>query len=67
MTPSGPSTCCKNRERELEGDVAHACFAQVLAQTRERGLLSDEPFTVYGTRIEAWPGQKSCKRKEAEP
>jgi hypothetical protein len=43
MTPSGPSTFRKNRERRLEGDVAHACFPQVLARTRARGLLSDEP------------------------
>ena len=61
-----PSTFSKNRERLLEGDVAHAFFAQVLAQTRERDLLSDEHFTVDGTLIEAWAGQKSFKRKEAE-
>jgi hypothetical protein len=67
MTPSGPSTFRKNRESGFEGDVAHACFTRVLAQTRERGLLSDEPFTVDGTRIEAWARQKSCMRKAAEP
>ena len=61
-----PSTFSKNRERLLEGDVAHAFFDQVLAQTRERDLLSDEHFTVDGTLIEAWAGQKSFKRKEAE-
>jgi transposase len=61
------STFSKNRERLLEGDVAHAVFAHVLAQARERELLSDEPFTVDGTLIEAWAGQKSFKRQEAEP
>jgi transposase len=62
-----PSTFSKNRERLLEGDIAHAFFEQVLAQARERDLLSDEHFTVDGTLIEAWAGQKSFKREEAGP
>jgi transposase len=61
------STCSKNRERLLEGDVAHAFFAQVLAQARERALLSDEHCTVDGMLIEAWAGQKSFKRKDTVP
>jgi transposase len=61
------STFSKNRERLLEGDIATAFFAQVLAQARERDLLSDEHFTVDGTLIEAWAGQKSFKRKQADP
>jgi transposase len=60
------STFSKNRERLLEGEVAHAFFAQVLAQARERDLLSEDHFTVDGTLIEAWAGQKSFKRKEAQ-
>jgi transposase len=60
------STFSKNRERLLEGEVAQAFFDQVLAQARERDLLSDEHFTVDGTLIEAWAGQKSFKRKAAE-
>ena len=48
-----------------EGDVAQKFFDLVLAQARERDLLSDEHFTVDGTLIEAWAGQKSFKRKEA--
>jgi transposase len=55
----------KNRERMLEGDVAAAFFDQALAQARERGLWSDEHFTVDGTLIEAWAGQKSFKRHDA--
>jgi transposase len=58
-----PTTFTKNRERLLAGDVAQAFFAQVLAQARERQLLSDEHFTVDGTLIEAWAGQKSFKGK----
>jgi transposase len=61
------STFSKNRERLLAGDVAHAFFDQVLAQARERALLSDEHFTVDGTLMEAWAGQKSFKRKDAVP
>ena len=54
----------KNRDRLLKGEVADAFFEAVLAQARQRGLLSDEHFTVDGTLIEAWAGQKSFKRKE---
>jgi transposase len=61
------STFSKNRERLLAGAVAHAFFDQVLAQARERNLLSDEHFTVDGTLIEAWAGQKSFKRKDSAP
>ena len=56
----------KNRGRLLKGEVADAFFAAVLAQARQRGLLSDEHFTVDGTLIEAWAGQKSFKRKDGK-
>jgi hypothetical protein len=61
------STFGKNRERLLEGDRAHAFFEQVLAQAREHDLLSDDHFTVDGTLIEAWAGQKSFKHKQTVP
>lgn len=57
----------KNRDRLLEGDVARAFFEQVLAQARSKNLISDEHFTVDGTLIEAWAGQKSFKRKDEPP
>ena len=53
----------KNRDRLLAGEVATAFFEQVLAQAKAHRLLSDEHFTVDGTRIEAWAGQKSFKPK----
>jgi IS5 family transposase len=53
----------KNRDRLLAGEVASAFFEQVLAQAKAQHLLSDEHFTVDGTLIEAWAGQKSFKRK----
>ena len=60
-----PTVFTKNRERLLAGDIAQAFFARVLAQARERGLLSDEHFTVDGTLIEAWASLKSFKRRDA--
>jgi len=54
----------KNRERLLTGDIDQLFFAQVLAQARERGFLSDEHFTVDGTLVEAWAGQKSFQRRK---
>src|SRR5436305_15325694 len=60
-----PTVFTKNRERLLAGDVAHAFFDRVVAQARERGLLSDEHFTVDGTLVEAWASLKSFKRKDA--
>ncbi|MHC4342814.1 MAG: IS5 family transposase [Planctomycetota bacterium] len=61
------STFSKNRERLLEGDVARAFFAQVVAVADGHGLLSDEHFTVDGTLIQAWAGQKSFQRTAAAP
>ena len=55
----------KNRDRLLEGDIARAFFERVLIHAREQRLLSDEHFTVDGTLIEAWAGQKSFKKKGA--
>ncbi|MBH0189996.1 MAG: IS5 family transposase [Nitrospira sp.] len=58
----------KNRDRLLDGEVATGFFEQVLAQATAQRLLSDEHFTVDGTLIEAWAGQKSFKPKtEAVP
>ena len=56
----------KNRERLLDGDIAEAFFQAVLQQARERGLLSDEHFTVDGTLLEAWASVKSYQRKDAK-
>jgi hypothetical protein len=52
----------KNRQRLLAGDIAEAFFVAVLKQARQRSLLSDEHFTVDGTLLEAWAGQKSFRR-----
>jgi transposase len=57
----------KNRERLLEASVAEEFFAQILAQARSAELISDEHFSVDGTLIEAWAGQKSFRRKDESP
>lgn len=62
-----PTVFTKNRDRLLEGEVAEAFFALVLEQARRKHLLSNEHFTVDGTLIEAWAGQKSFRRKESGP
>jgi transposase len=59
-----PTVFSKNRDRLLEGDIAEKFFAQVLEQAREADLLWDEHFSVDGTLIEAWAGQKSFQRKD---
>ncbi len=51
----------KNRQRLLAGDIADAFFAAVVKQARQSNLLSDEHFTVDGTLLEAWAGQKSFR------
>jgi len=52
----------KNRERLLAGDVAQGLFEAVLAEAERRRLLSPEHFTVDGTLVQAWAGQKSFQR-----
>jgi IS5 family transposase len=59
-----PTVYSKNRDRLLEGGVAEKFFAEVLDQARAADLLSDEHFSVDGTLIEAWAGQKSFQRKD---
>jgi transposase len=57
----------KNRERLLRGDIAEAFFQRVLGLARAEQLLSDEHFSVDGTLIQAWAGQKSFVRKGKTP
>lgn len=54
----------KNRERLLNEEVAQQFFARV--NQLASGFMSDEHFTVDGTLIEAWAGQKSFQRKDGE-
>src|SRR5439155_7102002 len=54
-----PTTFTKNRDRLLDADVAKAFLAEVVKQAKQKGLTSDEHFTVDGTLIEAWARLKS--------
>jgi len=58
------TTFTKNRDRLLDGDIADAFFAEVLAAIKQDGLISDEHFTVDGTLLEAWASHKSFKPKD---
>ena len=60
------TTFTKNRQRLLEHKVGRGLFDEVVADAHERGLLSDEHFTVDGTLIEAAASLKSFKRKDGE-
>src|SRR6202163_752486 len=57
------STFSKNRDRLLEGDVAQNLLAAIIAQPRVKALMSDDPFSVDGTLIQAWASQKSFQPK----
>jgi transposase len=61
------TTFTKNRDRLLEGEIASAFFAEVLAEAKAAGFVSDEHFTVDGTLLEAWASQKSFRRRTAPP
>ena len=60
-------TFSKNRERLMKHNVASLFFGKVVEQARAAGLMSDEHFTVDGTLIEAWAGQKSFQRRDTPP
>jgi transposase len=61
-----PTVFTKNRDRLLEGAVSEQFFSLIVTQARRKKLLSDEHFTVDGTLIEAWAGQKSFQRKDRD-
>jgi transposase len=60
------STFSKNRDRLLEGDIAQQFLRAVLDQAREKGLTSDEHFSIDGTLVEAWASQKSFRPKDGD-
>lgn len=55
------STYSRNRDRLMSHDVATAFFAAVRDHAQD--LMSQEHFSVDGTRIEAWASLKSFRRK----
>jgi len=59
-----PTVFTKNRDRLMAGSVAEEFFLLIVNQAKKKRLLSSEHFTVDGTLIEAWAGQKSFQRKD---
>jgi transposase len=59
-----PTVFTKNRERLLEGEVAHKFLAELLSHKEVRGHLSDEHFSVDGTQVAAWASMKSFRAKD---
>ena len=54
----------KNRDRLLEGDIAHGFLRAILADPQVTRLLSNEHVSVDGTLIEAWASMKSFRPKD---
>src|SRR4051812_48200980 len=61
-----PTTLTKNRDRLRSGDIATAFFDAVLIHADTARLLSDDHFTVDGTLLEAWAGQKSFESRDQD-
>jgi transposase len=57
----------KNRERLIAGEISQQLLSAVVEQAREKGLLSEEHFTVDGTLIQAWASAQSFKEKSDPP
>jgi transposase len=59
------STFSKNKERLLQHQVARGFLGAVLAEARQRRLLSEDHFTVDGSLLEAWASLKSFRPKDS--
>ena len=57
----------KNRERLIAGEVSQQLLGAVVAEAREKELLSAEHFTVDGTLIQAWAASRSFEEKSDPP
>lgn len=70
LNPDDPiwdhSTFTKNRDRLLEGEITQRFFKEVLKIAKDKGLVSDDHFTVDGTIIEAWASHKSFQPKSKD-
>ena len=58
------SSFSKNRRRLLNTKTARLLFQSIRSQVKAAGLLSDEPFSVDGTLLEAWASMESFKPKD---
>ncbi len=62
-----PTVFTKNRRRLLDHEVGRALFDAVVRAAGQRGLLSNEHFTVDGSLIEAAASLKSFKPRDGGP
>jgi transposase len=60
-----PTVFTKNRDRLLVTEVAKEFFFHIVEQAKKQQLMSSEHFTVDGTLIEAWAGQKTFQPKKS--
>lgn len=58
------SAFSKLRARMESDDLSLSFFNKVVGLAKERGLLSEDHFTVDGTLIEAWASHKSFRPKD---
>ncbi len=58
------SVFSKNRDRLIKHDAVTAIFNATVQMAKDAGHLSGEHFSVDGTLIKAWAGQKSVQRKD---
>lgn len=65
--PWDHSTVSKNQSRLLDGEIAREFLAAVVCFADEKGLLSNEHFTVDGTLLEAAASLKSFKPRRNPP
>src|SRR5262245_35134306 len=62
-----PTTLTKHRQRWLAHALGQRLFDEVVVQADAPRLLSDAPFTVDGTLIEAAASRKRFRPREGEP
>jgi len=60
------SVFSKNRDRLIEHEAVDKFFTEVMALADQRGLLSQEHFSVDGTLIQAWASHKSFRPKDGD-
>lgn len=61
------SVFSKNRDRLNDESVAAEFLQEVVRLAEQRGLLSDEHFSVDGTLLQAWASHKSFRPKDELP
>ena len=59
------STFSKNRDRLLNSEICALFFRAIRDQAHQKGLMSNEHFSVDGTLLEAWASMKSFQPKDS--